>query len=101
MGIVTGRLKALCDIAPLITALNIDRTMLAAYPAFLDYLLSVYTGTLQQPTPTLENTRDATRRIQRRPRYQDSDPNYEGRGGRGTRNFDISLLLYPFFFNLI
>lgn len=32
--------------------------MLAAYPAFLDYLLSVYTGILQQPTRTLENTRE-------------------------------------------
>ena len=70
--------------------------MLAAYPAFLDYLLSVYTGTLQQPTRTLENTRE-TRHVGSNG-GQDSDPNYErrGKGDTVTRNFDtLPLLLCP------
>lgn len=67
--------------------------MLAAYPAFLDYLLSVYTGTLQQPTRTLENTRE-TRHVGSNG-GQDSDPNYErrGKGDTVTRNFDTLLTL--------
>lgn len=48
---------------------------------------------------TRKHKGDATRRIQRGPRHQDSDPNYErrGKGDTVTRNFDtlFTLLLFP------
>lgn len=48
---------------------------------------------------TRKHKGDATRRIQRGPRHQDSDPNYErrGKGDTVTRNFDtlLTLLLCP------
>lgn len=63
------------------------------------FVVCLHGDTPTRPTPTLENTRDATRRI------QDSDPNYWERGGGGgkgkvvIRNFDTpSLFLSSCFF---